>query len=172
MSNVVDSKGVELERFQDALDAARAQGPGAYDALFNAPPEGLSVHEINTEKVLVRVSPAHERLLGYSPSRMAGQPVSSFIILKEVSEMAMARKLSGSGRLEPYARAFLKADGSGITLIQLDRHILDASGRVTGIRTVLTPMPAAPPVTGAWPRPSSPAAATPGGTGPAGGVRS
>lgn len=161
MSNVlIDSKAAELERFQDALDAARAKGPGAYDVLFNHPPEGLSVHEIDTNKVLVRVSAAHERLLGYSPQRMAGQPVSSFIILKEASEMAMSRKLTGAGNLEPYARAFVKADGSGITLLQVDRHVLDSAGKVAGIRTVLAALPS-PPQTGSWPRPASHGPAAP-----------
>ena len=154
MGNVLESKSVELERFQDALDAARAKGLQAFNALFDAPPEGLSVHEINTEKTLVRVSSAHERLLGYPPDRMTGRPVSSFVILREASEMAMSRKLSSSGKLEPYVRAFVKADGTAVTLLQLDRQIYDAAGKVSGIRTVLTVMPAAP-VTGSWPRPSS-----------------
>lgn len=152
VNNVLESGSDQLARFQDALDAARARGSREYDALFDAPPEGMSVHEINLEKVLVRVSRAHEKLLGYPPERMQGQPVSTFVILKEASEMAMARKLSGSRTLEPYARAFVKADGSGITLLQLDRHLLDAAGKITGIRTVLTPIPAAP-TSGSFSRP-------------------
>lgn len=152
VNNVLESGSDQLARFQDALDAARARGSREYDALFDAPPEGMSVHEINLEKVLVRVSRAHEKILGYPPERMQGQPVSTFVILKEASEMAMARKLSGSRTLEPYARAFVKADGSGITLLQLDRHLLDAAGKITGIRTVLTPIPAAP-TSGSFSRP-------------------
>ncbi len=153
INTVLESRGTQLERFQDALDAAKAKGPEAYAALFDAPPAGMSVHEIDTAKVLVRVSRAHEGLLGYAPARMVGQPVSSFVILKEVSEMAMNRKLSGSGKLEPYARAFVKADGSGVTLLQLDRHLVDAQGKVAGIRTVLTLMPSPPP-TGSFTRPA------------------
>ena len=144
VNTVLESGSGPLVRFQDALDAARARGVREYDALFDAPPEGISVHEINLDKVLVRVSRAHEKLLGYAPDKMKGQPVSTFVILKEASEMAMARKLSGGGPLEPYARAFVKADGSGITLLQLDRHLLDAAGKIAGIRTVLTPIPSAP----------------------------
>ncbi len=53
----------------------------------------------------------------------------------------------GSGALEACARAFVKADGSGITLPQGDRHILDTAGKTPGPRTVLAPIPAAPPVT-------------------------
>lgn len=154
---VLEAKSAELARFQDALDAARTAGPSAYAALFDAPPEGMSVHEIDARKVLVRVSRAHEKLLGYTPQRMTGQPVSSFIVLKEVSEMAMDRKLAAGRSLETYARAFVRADGSGITMLQLDRHILDAAGAVTGIRTVITPMPL-PPTSGAWPRPPAPSA--------------
>lgn len=158
----IESKAAELAQFQDALDAAHLRGPGSYGVLFDSPPEGLSVHEIDTERVLVRVSAAHERLLGYTPEGMTGRPVSSFVVLKEVSETAMSRKLSGGGALEPYARAFVRADGSGVTMLQLDRHLRDAAGKVTGIRTVLTLLPSAP-ATGTWPRPPLP----PGG--PAGG---
>lgn len=153
INTVLESRGIQLERFQDALDAAKAKGPAAYAALFDSPPDGLSVHEIDAAKVLVRVSRAHERILGYTPAQMTGKPVASFVILKEVSEMAMSRKLAGSGRLEPYARAFVKADGSGVTVLQLDRHLLDAQGKVTGIRTVMTLMPPAP-ATGTFSRPT------------------
>ncbi|MBK8594585.1 MAG: PAS domain S-box protein [Holophagales bacterium] len=164
MNTILESKSAELSRFQDALDAARAKGPGPYDALFNAPPEGMSVHEINADKILTRVSPAHERLLGYPSERMTGQPASSFVILRESSEMAMSRKLSGSGALEPYVRAFLKADGSAVTLLLIDRRKLDAAGKVLGICTVLTPMPS-PPATGTWTRPPGfPGTAGPGGS--------
>ncbi len=152
MNPFLESKSAELNRFQDALDAARARSSGTYDALFNAPPEGMSVHEINADKILTRVSPAHERLLGYPPERMTGQPASSFVILRESSEMAMSRKLSGSGALEPYVRAFLKADGSAVTMLQIDRRILDAAGKVLGICTVLTTMPSSP-SSGTWSRP-------------------
>ncbi len=144
VNTVLESGSARLVRLQDALDAARARGSREYDALFDAPPDGMSVHEINLEKVLVRVSRAHERVLGYPPEEMKGQPVSRFIILKEASEMAMARKLSGGGTLEPYARAFVKADGTGITLLQLDRHLIGADGKITGIRTVLMPISPAP----------------------------
>lgn len=155
LNTFIESKGTQLEQLQDALDAARAKGPESYAALFDAPPEGFSVHEIDTGKVLVRVSRAHERILGYTAGQMVGKPVASFVILKEVSEMAMSRKLSGSGKLEPYARAFVTADGSGITLLQLDRHLVDAAGKVTGIRTVVTRMPSAP-STAAFTRPTGP----------------
>ena len=78
--------------------------------------------------------------------------------------MAMSRKLSGSGALEPYVRAFLKADGSAVTLLLIDRRRLDAAGKVLGICTVLTPMPSSP-ATGSWTRPPGfPGTAGPGGS--------
>jgi hypothetical protein len=95
---------------------------------------------------------------------MKGQPASSFVILRESSEMAMSRKLSGTGALEPYVRAFLKADGSAATMLLIDRRILDAAGKVSGICTVLTAMPS-PPATGSWVRPPGfPGTAGPGGS--------
>jgi len=140
-STLLDAKSADLERFQDALDAAFGRGHAEYDALFDAPPTGLSVHEIDLDKVLVRVSRAHQLLLGYSPEHMVGKPASTFIVLQETAERAMNQKLSGTRQLKPFVRAFRKADGKPATMLLLDRYLTDASGQVTGIRTVLTEIP-------------------------------
>jgi PAS domain S-box-containing protein len=141
-STILDSKAAELERFQSALDGALSRGRTDYDALFDSPPEGLSAHEIDLGRTLVRVSKAHTRLLGYPPELMVGRPASTFIILKETSERAMDHKLAGRRQLKPFVRAFRKADGTAVTLLLLDRHVAGDAGAVIGIRTVLTPIPA------------------------------
>jgi hypothetical protein len=57
----------DLARFQDDLENAHRQGRAAFDRLFDAPPEGLTVHEIDTHKVIVRASAQHFAVLGYRP---------------------------------------------------------------------------------------------------------
>jgi hypothetical protein len=53
----------------------------------------------------------------------------------------MDQKLSGQRQLMPFVRAFKKADGRPVTLLLLDRHLVEPSGKVVGIRTVLTEIP-------------------------------
>lgn len=139
--SILDTRVAELARYQDALDAAFVDGPRAYDAAFDAPPPGLSVHEIDRDRIIRRVSRAHRALLGYSPESMVGQPAAAFIVLHETAERAMLQKLSGTRALQPFVRAFRKADDQPATLLLLDRHLLDDAGKVRGIRTVLTEIP-------------------------------
>jgi PAS domain S-box-containing protein len=91
-------------------------------------------------KVIVRVSPAHERLLGYPPEAMVGRPAADFIVLQESGERAMDQKLAGTRELKPFVRAFKRADGSSVTMLLLDRRLHDRDGNLVGMRTVMTPM--------------------------------
>lgn len=138
---LLDTRSSDLVTFQDALDAALQQGRAAYDALFDSPPAGLSVHEIDLHRIMVKVSRGHQSLLGYPSESMVGQPVSTFIVLQETAERAMDQKLSGQRQLMPFVRAFKRADGRPVTLLLLDRHLVESSGKVVGIRTVLTEIP-------------------------------
>jgi PAS domain S-box-containing protein len=139
-----DKKVIELTRFLDALDRAGQLSPRALDQAFEAPPAGLSAHEISPDKRFTRVSSGHRTLLGYSPAELVGKPVSEYVVLKETAERAMSRKLSPGAVLLPYTRTFRKADGSEISLLLIDRHLKDSDGHVTGIRTAFaeTPKPA------------------------------
>lgn len=129
-------KVLELARFLDDLDRAAAAGPRAFDTLFNVPPKGLSVHEILPDKTFTRVSPAHTPLFGYTPAEMVGRNAADFVVLKETSERAMTRKFAPGAALLPFNRTWLKKDGAEISMMMLDRHIKDAQGQITGIRTV------------------------------------
>ena len=142
-SPAADAKAVELTRFLDALDHAAHEGERALDQRLAAPPPGLSAHEINLDKRFVRVSPGHRAILGYAPGELIGKPVSQYVILKETAERAMSRKLSSHAVLLPYTRTFRKADGGEVSLLLIDRHIKDAAGAVTGIRTAFTLAPSA-----------------------------
>jgi PAS domain S-box-containing protein len=138
---LLTNMSADLARLQDALDAAQRQGRAAFDRLFESPPEGLTVHEINLERRIVRASSRHQTVLGYRPDEMVGQPAASFIVLHDSAERAMDKKLSGTQELKPFVRAFKRADGRPVTMLLLDRHIRDADGKVIGIRTVLTEIP-------------------------------
>jgi PAS domain S-box-containing protein len=132
------SKALELARFLDDLDRAFVAGPRAFDTLFNAPPTGFSVHEILPDKTFTRVSPAHQTLIGHTPQSMIGRPASDFVVLKETSERAIARKLAPGAALLPFNRTWKKPDGTEVTLLMLDRHIKNTEGQITGIRTAIT----------------------------------
>jgi len=51
-------KIVEMTRFLDDLERAAPSGPAIYEQVFNSPPPGLSVHEINTASGHAGFAPA------------------------------------------------------------------------------------------------------------------
>jgi PAS domain S-box-containing protein len=137
----IEAKAAELSRFLDILASAADRGARSLDQALAAPPSGFSAHEISLDKRFVRVSPGHRAVLGYSPGELIGKPVADYVVLKETSTRAMSRKLAPGAVLLPYTRTFRKADGGEISLLLIDRHIKDANGVVTGIRTAFTATP-------------------------------
>ena len=136
-----DAKIIEMTRYLDDLDRAAKAGQSSFERAFNSPPKGLSVHEIDTQKKFVRVSPAHRGLLGYNPSEMVGRSPLDYVVMRGLSESATSRKLTAGAMLVPNTRSFSKADGTEITLLQVERHLKDDLGKVVGIRTVITEAP-------------------------------
>jgi PAS domain-containing protein len=132
-----DPKARALNQYLDVLDQAAAAGPAKLMAAMAAPPPGLSAQEINLQRILTRVGAGHLGLLGYTPQQMLGRPASEFVVMKETSEAAMARKLLKGASLLPYSRTFTKADGTDAFLLLVDRQIVDPDGNVVGIRTAL-----------------------------------
>jgi PAS domain S-box-containing protein len=136
-----DAKIAEMNRFLDDLDRASKAGAGALDQAFNAPPAGMSVHEINPQKKFIRVSRAHRALLGYDAAEMVGRTPQDYVVMRGLSESATSRKLSPGAILVPNTRSFRKADGTEITLLQVERHLKDDRGEIVGIRTVIAEAP-------------------------------
>ena len=132
-----------LGSFQEQLARAAARGKAEYDRLFDNAPPGIGAHEIDVEKRFVRVNPGELALLGYRAAELLGKPVFDFIVMTEVAQRAIDKKLSGSLELKPFVRAFRKRDGSALTLLLLDRHLKSAKGEIVGICTVLTPIDSA-----------------------------
>jgi len=129
-----------LARYQDDLDRAAALGGNQYVQAFDASPPGLGAHEIDLDKVYRRVNRGALRILGYERQDLLGRPVVQFIVMTETSGRAIEKKLSGAVELKPFVRTFVRKDGSSITLLLLDRHLKDPSGKITGIRTVFAPV--------------------------------
>ena len=136
-----DLKILEMNRFLDDLERAARAGQTAFTQAFNSPPAGLSVHEIDTHKKFLRVSPAHKDILGYNPADMVGQSPQNYVVMRGLSESATSRKLTPGAVLVPNSRSFRKADGSEVTLLQVERHLKDDLGQVIGIRTIITEEP-------------------------------
>lgn len=129
-----------LARYQDDLDRAAAEGRSRYERLFEGPPTGLGAHEIDPEKVYRRVNRGALAILGYEREDLVGKPVVRFIVMTETSGRSIEKKLSGLMELKPFVRTFVRKDGRSITLLLLDRHLKDSSGKIVGIRTVFAPV--------------------------------
>ena len=129
---------VRLQEYAEKIEQARRQGAGKVDALIDGAPEGIGVHEIDNQKVILRVSPSELRLLGYrSKSEMVGKPVWKFVVMQETAQRSIDKKMSGSIELKPFVRTYARADGTPIRLVIVDRFIYDGTGAVTGICTVI-----------------------------------
>ena len=132
------TQGSLLEAYQRRLEESGARGVSAYDQTFDNPPAGIGAHEIDANKIYRRVNQGELNILGYTRERMIGRPVLEFIVMTQTAERAMVKKMTGELELKPFVRTFIKADGSPVTLLLLDRLIRVRSGAVTGICTVLT----------------------------------
>jgi PAS domain S-box-containing protein len=125
-----------LTGVQDRLDAALKQGKPAYDQAFDQTPEGVAVHELDEKAVIRRVNRQEQRVLGYAAEQLVGHVPWDFIVMNEVSQRAIQQKLDGTRELKPFLRTFRHASGAPLTVLMLDRHRKDASGRIVGLRTV------------------------------------
>jgi PAS domain S-box-containing protein len=126
-----------MEAYQDALARAFADGPAAYDALFERPPARIAAHEIDTAKRLTRVNAVELEMLGYRAEQMLGHAVVEFVVMQDVAKRAVDKKLTVAGEIKPFVRSYVRADGSAITMLIVDRRRLDPTGRVLGMRTVM-----------------------------------
>jgi two-component system, sensor histidine kinase and response regulator len=126
-----------MQAYQDALARASAAGPAAYDALFDRPPARIAAHEIDVQKRITRVNAVELEMLGYRAEQMLGRPVLDFVVMQEVARRAVDKKLTEAGEIKPFVRSYVRADGSAIPMLIVDRQRLDASGRIIGMRTVM-----------------------------------
>ena len=126
-----------MQAFQDALARAFASGAAAYDALFDRPPARIAAHEIDTRKLITRVNAVELEMLGYRAAQMVGRPVLDFVVMQEVAKRAVEKKLSEAGEIKPFIRSYIRADGSALPMLIVDRQRRDPTGRIIGMRTVM-----------------------------------
>jgi PAS domain-containing protein len=129
-----DEAIAHLEAVQVRLDAAQKQGRAAYDDLFDAPPAGIALHEIDMRGFVTRVNDPELAILGRRRDELVGLPVWQFAVMKEASMRAVEKKLAGSG-LRPFVRTLARADQVGITVALVERYLRNARDEIVGIRT-------------------------------------
>ncbi len=120
----------ERKRAEEALRESEARFKNLFD---DAP---VAYHELDREGHIIKVNLTEQRLLGYTAEEMEGRLAWDFIV-EEVSESAVAAKLSGTAPLLPVERTFRHKDGSLVPLLIQDQLIHDKNGNVTGIRSTL-----------------------------------
>ena len=127
-----------LTAYHDQLEQAEKRGLTAFEQVFhNPPPDVVGVHEIDLQQRVIRVSRHELKVLGYTNEQMVGHPVWEFIVMQEAAQRSIDQKFKGKKELKPFARTFKRADGQGLSMLLMDRHLLDKSGQLVGIRTVL-----------------------------------
>jgi PAS domain S-box-containing protein len=127
-----------LTAYHDHLEQAEKQGKAAFEQVFHNPPAGLvGVHEIDVEHRVTRISRHELAVLGYREEQVLGHPVWEFIVMREASQRSIDQKFKGKKELKPFARTFKRADGQGLSMLLMDRHIVDKDGKTVGIRTAL-----------------------------------
>ncbi len=129
-----DEAIARLEAYQQRLDEAQARGRAAYDALFDGAPHGLALHEIDLQGSVTRVNASELEILGRPASDLLGQPVWQFSVMREASQRAVERKLSGGG-LKPFVRTLARPDQTAFTAAFVERYLNDGRGQIAGIRT-------------------------------------
>ena len=138
-----DAAAGRLREYLQQLEQAQAQGPARFRDVFERPPAGIGVHELDDQGIITRVNAEELRLLGYRESQMVGRPGWEFVVMQGVSQRSIEKKLSGEKELKPFVRTYHKADGTGVTLLVLDSLIRDAHGKARGIRSAVMLAPTA-----------------------------
>ena len=120
----------ERKRIEQALRENEATFRNLFD---NAP---VAYHELDTEGRFTRINHTEELLLGYTSEELKGRYPWE-IIVESDSRQSVKEKLSGRQQLLPIERTFIRKDGSLISVLNEDRAILDANGKISGIRSTL-----------------------------------
>src|SRR5688572_27400468 len=126
-----DEAIARLEAFQVRLDEAQQQGRAAYDALFDAAPLGVALHEIDMSGHVTRVNDSELAILGRRREELMGQPVWQFAVMREASQRAVEKKLAGGG-LRPFVRTLARVDQVGITVALVERYLRNPREEIVG----------------------------------------
>jgi PAS domain S-box-containing protein len=133
-----DQAVAALAAYQDQLEQAEKRGTADFEQAFHNPPAGVvGVHEIDATQKVMRVSRNELKVLGYTEDQMVGHPIWEFIAMREAAQRSIEQKFKGKKELKPFAKTFKRADGQRLSMLLMDRPVLDEAGQLVGIRTVL-----------------------------------
>jgi PAS domain S-box-containing protein len=99
----------------------------------------VACQDLDRDGIIVHVNRRFCQLLGYEEADVLGEPVWSLIAPEEVerARKGYARKLAGDRPIAPFERAYIRGDGSLVTVEVHDLLMNDLSGAVAGIRSAL-----------------------------------
>jgi PAS domain S-box-containing protein len=121
----------ELLEVKQALSESQAH----FREWFDEAPFGY--HELDKQGCIVQVNRTEAEMLGYAVEEMLGRPAWEFIQESEVSRQAITAKLAGQLPQQPAERTFVRKDGSLVNVLIQDRCLLDADGKIRGIRATV-----------------------------------
>jgi PAS domain S-box-containing protein len=122
----------EQKRTEEALRESETRFKDLYD---NAP---LGYHEYDAEGRITKVNHTDEEMLGYSTEEMVGQFIWKLSLDEEDARRQVSAKLAGN--LPPgrnLERTYRRKDGTTFQVLIEDRLILDATGKIKGIRCTI-----------------------------------
>lgn len=97
-----------------------------------------AIYTLDQEGVITFVSPAIERLLGYPPERIMGQPFGKFVLPEDLDQVAASFQEMISGRERGPSEYRVVAASGEIRWVSLSSQVIFDGEQVTGVRGVLT----------------------------------
>ncbi|HEV2446227.1 MAG TPA: response regulator, partial [Candidatus Sulfopaludibacter sp.] len=132
----IGSSVIEITDQQRAADLVE-QSRESYRSLFEEAP--VPIHEIDASGIVGRVNRAERALLGLPEEEIVGRHCSEFVPPEErtASITAVRDKLAGVKPLVPFQRSYICQDGRVRAMEVHETAIVDAGGRIQGIRTCM-----------------------------------
>jgi PAS domain S-box-containing protein len=96
------------------------------------------IYALDREGVITYVSPAIERLLGYPPEQIIGQPFGQFVLPEDLDQVAADFQEMVSGRQRGPTEYKVVAASGEIRWVSLSSQQIVDGDEVTGVRGVLT----------------------------------
>jgi PAS domain S-box-containing protein len=137
LAGFLRNRHARSEQDARALLAESRESEAQFRDLFDRAP--VAYHEFGRDGMIRRVNRAECALLGYQPDEMLGRPAWEFVAgpERDAGRKGIDRKLSGEQPLTPIQRRFARRDGSELLLEIHDTPVRNATGEISGIRTVL-----------------------------------
>jgi PAS domain S-box-containing protein len=96
------------------------------------------IYALDREGVITYVSPAIERLLGFAPEQIIGQPFGQFVLPEDLDQVATNFEELVSGRQRGPTEYRVIAASGELRWVSLSSQVILDGNQVTGVRGVLT----------------------------------